>query len=154
MSWLGAHLGNFAWLRRETLAAWIGTDRLSALPPLVRRIVDRDFTRAEAGLALFVAGATIDRALLAELDLVALAEAGLLEVDGRRVRARVAVLPIGAPMMSSLLVCDRLDAPIERELVCWPDDSSYHLGASLPHDRERGTWIDVGCGSAFAQLQH
>ena len=35
--------------------------------------------------------------------------------------------------------------------MCWPDDSSYHLAAAIPAGR-RARWLDVGCGSAFAQL--
>lgn len=55
------------------------------------------------------------------------------------------------PLGSALVVCDRLDAAIERDLVCWPDDSSYHLAAAIPPGR-RADWLDLGCGSAFAPL--
>jgi SAM-dependent methyltransferase len=44
-----------------------------------------------------------------------------------------------------------LDAPIERDLVCWPDDSSHHLATAIPPGR-RAAWLDLGCGSAFASL--
>jgi len=33
----------------------------------------------------------------------------------------------------------RLDAPTERALVCWPDDSSHHLATAIPPGR-RADW--------------
>ena len=60
---------------------------------------------------------------------------------------RSPILPLGP----SLVVCDRVDAPDAPELVCWPDDSSYHLAGALPAGR-RPRWLDLGCGSAFAPL--
>jgi methylase of polypeptide subunit release factors len=128
----------------RALGAW-ATPRLSALPYLVPQLPPADGT-AGALLELFVAGRAIELPRLAQVDLDALHRAALIDVDGDTARARVAVLPLGG----SLLVCDRLDAPPERELVCWPDDSSYHLAQSLPSRTDR--WLDIGCGSAFAQL--
>ncbi|MEO8845676.1 MAG: methyltransferase [Kofleriaceae bacterium] len=64
-----------------------------------------------------------------------------------RARARVSVLPVG----DALIVCDRADASEHLELVCWPDDSSSHLASAIPPGR-RGTWLDLGCGSAVAPL--
>jgi hypothetical protein len=122
------------------LAAWCGTDRLSAVAPLARRAAERPLTRAAAPYALFVAGDTVPRRLVGDLD------PRLVDVDGDHVRAKVAVLPLG----ESLIVCDRLDAPPAPELVCWPDDSSYHLARSVPP--ETGAWLDLACGSAFAPL--
>jgi hypothetical protein len=75
-----------------------------------------------------------------------LAREGLIELAGDHARATLALLPLG----DALLACDRLDAPEEHELVCWPDDSSYHLARSLPPDREG--WLDIGTGSGFAPL--
>lgn len=119
------------------LTAWAGTDRISALLPLLDRA--RPLTRASAPYELFVAGRTVPRALLPPLD------DDLVEGDDR-VRATVAVLPLGR----SLIVCDRLDAA-GPHTVCWPDDSSYHLLSAIPPGR-RDRWLDLGCGSAVAQL--
>jgi hypothetical protein len=135
------------------LAAWCGTDRLSAVAPLAQRAADRPLTRAAAPYALFVAGREVPASLLPSLD------PRLVEVAGDQVRAKVAVLPLG----ESLIVCDRLDAPPSSDLVCWPDDSSYHLARCLPPDLGASTetrgpssgsggWLDVACGSAFAPL--
>lgn len=71
----------------------------------------------------------------------------MIEWIGDRVRARVALLPLG----TALVVCDRLDAAIAPDLVCWPDDSSHHLASAIPSGR-RADWLDLGCGSAFAPL--
>lgn len=116
--------------------------RLDAVPPVQ--------TPAGAILALFVAGAAVERGrlrALPEAAIAALVAAGLVEQDAGQLRARVAVLPLGA----ALVVCDRLDAPVERDLVCWPDDSSHHLASAIPPGRRAG-WRDLGCGSAFAPL--
>ena len=152
---MSAEIGR--WLRTvalnpRALAAWAGTDRLSALPALVPRLAARELTPAGAVLALFVCGSEVPLAKLGAIgpcdrELDALHRLGLIDVAGGVVRARVAVLPLGG----SLLVCDRLDAPVERDLVCWPDDSSYHLARALPPER-CARWLDLGCGSAFAPL--
>lgn len=114
------------------LAAWAGTDRLSALafhlPP------GPHATRAAKLFALFVGG----DAIAVDDDF------GDLAVDGK---ARVSILPLG----SSLLVCDRLDADGGTDLVCWPDDSSYHLARSIPPGR-RARWLDIATGSGFSPL--
>ena len=137
MKQLGAQL-RAAGLTPRALAAWAGTDRLSALAPLVGRAPS---TPASAALELFVAGREVARDRLRfELD-------PTLVEGTTTIRARVTILPLG----ESLLVCDRLDAPMERDLVCWPDDSSYHLARALPQQRFM-TWLDIGCGSGFAQL--
>ena len=122
------------------LAAWCGTDRLSAAAPLARRAAEGPLTQASALYALLVAGRDVPVRMLPKLD------RRLFEVRGDIAHAKVAVLPVG----SSLLVCDRLDAPDEPDLVCCPDDSSYHLARSLP--LVSGSWLDLGCGSAFAPL--
>lgn len=135
-----------AGLAPRALAAWAGTDRLDLLGRRVAALRTAEPAPAAAALALFVAGAelSIDAARLPcdELD-----EAGLVERSGDRLRARVAVLPLGR----ALLVCDRADAPVEHALVCWPDGSSYHLAGAVPPPR-RARWLDLGCGSAFAAL--
>ena len=136
-----------AGLTPRALAAWAGSERLVPLPVRQSALRARPPVPAAAALAMFVSGAerTVDQLALLPLD--ELLAAGLVERAGDTVRARVAVLPLG----HALLVCDRADAPREPELVCWPDDSSYHLASSLPPDR-RARWIDLGCGSAFAAL--
>ena len=141
-------------LTSRALAAWAGTGRLAALPARLAAMALSPITPASAGLALFVGGAAVARDQLRVLtasqprpaldDLLA---HQLIEDDGRCLRARVAILPLG----QALLVCDRLDAPIERDLVCWPDDSSHHLATAIPPGR-RADWLDLGCGSAFAPL--
>lgn len=136
-----------AGLTPRALAAWAGTDRISALPGRLPLLVARDITPASAPLALLVAGATVPRDLLRGLVLDELVANDLVGFDGPFVHARVGILPLGP----SLLVCDRLDALDEAELVCWPDDSSHHLASALPAGR-RDTWLDLGCGSAFAPL--
>jgi SAM-dependent methyltransferase len=109
-------------LTPKNLAAWAGTDRLSALPG---HLPAGPFLTPVAKLfALHVGGETI---------------------DGQR--APVATLPLGR----SLLVCDRLDTDGGTDVVCWPDDSSYHLALSIPPGR-RDRWLDIATGSAFAPL--
>ena len=136
-----------AGLHPRTLAAWAGTDRVALLPLRVNAMRARDPVPAAAALALFVAGVelAIDRCALLPVD--ELLARNLIERHGDRIRARVAIVPLA----QSLLVCDRRDAPDHEQLVAWPDDSSHHLATAIPSGR-RTTWIDLGCGSAFAQL--
>jgi SAM-dependent methyltransferase len=103
-------------------------------------------TLAGATLSLFVAGASIPRERLKLLAgaLPELAWRGWITGD-EIITATVAILPIG----SSLIVCDRLDAPVDTNTVSWPDDSSYHLALALPRGKR---WLDLGCGSGFAAL--
>ncbi|MEJ7600617.1 MAG: hypothetical protein WKG01_22105 [Kofleriaceae bacterium] len=141
---LGAQL-RAGGLSPRALAAWVGTDRVAAVPGLLATRARA--TPAPAALALFVDGAELALDRLRGLPVASLIEHGLLEHAGDRVRARVAIVPLGP----SLLVCDRRDATDERDLVCWPDDSSHHLANAIPPGR-RARWLDLGCGSAFAQL--
>jgi hypothetical protein len=136
-----------AGLHVRALAAWAGTDRVALLPLRVNAMSARDPVPAAAALALFVAGAelAIDRCKLLPVD--ELLARDLIERDGDRLRARVAIVPLA----QSLLVCDRRDAADHEQLVAWPDDSSHHLATAIPAGR-RTAWIDLGCGSAFAQL--
>ncbi len=146
---LGAQL-RAAGLHARALAAWAGTARLSALPARLDALPTGAPTPAAAVLALFVAGAEVARDRLRTLPDAAVAQLvawQLIDRDAGRLRARVAILPLGA----ALLVCDRLDAPVEHDLVCWPDDSSHHLATAIPPGR-RDRWHDLGCGSAFAPL--
>lgn len=136
-----------AGLSPRALAAWAGTERLSALPPRLPALRAREPVPASAALALFVAGAELPADRCRALPLDALLEAGLAERAGAAIRARIAVLPLGR----GLLACDRADAPAAPELVCWPDDSSYHTAGAVPPGR-RARWLDLGCGSAFAAL--
>jgi SAM-dependent methyltransferase len=145
MAAIGAAL-RYRGLAPRALAAW-ATPRLSALPHLLPSLPPAEATTAGALLELFVAGRAMPVDRLHAVDLDGLHRAELVEIAGRDVRARVALLPLGG----SLLVCDRLDAPAERELACWPDDSSYHLALSLP-SHAGARWLDLGCGSGFAQL--
>lgn len=133
---LGAALRQ-AGLTPRGLAAWTGTERLAALR---MRLPAAPTTRAGAALALCVAGEIVDGALLPSLG-------ELVEPAGDGVRARNAILPLGP----SLFVCDRRDAERTATFACWPDDSSHHLATAIPPGR-RARWIDLGCGSAFAQL--
>jgi len=150
---LGARLRD-AGLTTRALAAWAGTARIAALPARLAEMPVRPPTPADAILALCVGGAEVARdrlrvpsapALTALIDELIARE--LIACEGDRLRARVAIVPLGP----ALLVCDRLDAPIERALVCWPDDSSHHLASAIPPGRRAG-WLDLGCGSAFAPL--
>jgi len=136
-------------LTPRALAAWCGTDRLSALAEPARRAALRELTPAAAPFAVFVAGSEVPASLVERtLDLETLAHDGLVEVTEDRVRATLALLPLG----NSLLACDRLDAAPTDDVVLWPDDSSYHLAMSVPAG---DSWLDVACGSAFAPLwQH
>lgn len=138
----------------QMLAAWAGTARLSALPA---RLEGRGAAgpRAEATptgalFALFVAGERVRRAQLRLADdlVEALVAHGLVAREDDLLVGRVAVLPL-APR--ALAICDRLDAPVERDVVCWPDDSSHHLASALPPGL-RTAWLDLGCGSAIAPL--
>jgi SAM-dependent methyltransferase len=139
-------------LAPRALAAWAGTDRLSALPARLAELAARAVTPASAALAAFVAGAPV-RAAALDPETRAFARAlhsgpsALVEPSAGGVRARASVLPLGP----SLLVCDRADAPADAAQLCWPDDSSYHLARALPTGR-RARWLDLGCGSGFAPL--
>jgi len=138
---LGARLRN-AGLHARALAAWAGTARLSALPARLDAMPAGPPTPAAAILALFVAGAEVTRdrlRTLSDATIEQLTAWQLIDRDAGRLRARVAVVPLGA----ALLVCDRLDAPVEHDLVCWPDDSSHHLGSAIPPGR-RVRWSDLG----------
>jgi hypothetical protein len=146
---LGARLRDGG-LHARALAAWAGTTRLSALPARLDVLPAGAPTPAGAVLALFIAGAAVARDRLRTLPDAAidpLVAWQLIDRNAGVLRARVAILPLGA----ALLVCDRLDAPVEPELVCWPDDSSHHLATAIPSG-QRASWRDLGCGSAFAPL--
>jgi hypothetical protein len=127
------------------LAAWAGSDRLSALPFLLPQLAGAPLTPASALLALFVAGDDVPIDHVRDLD--ALHAHQLVDVSGNTVHARVSILPLG----QSLLVCDRLDTSDSLDIVCWPDDSSYHLALAVP-PQHSAHWLDLGCGSAFASL--
>jgi hypothetical protein len=120
------------------LVAWAGTDRLSALP---LHLPAPPYATETARLyGLFVAGETVElRQHSFPMNLVENADGG--------VRARVSILPLG----QGLLVCDRLDADGGTNVVCWPDDSSYHLALAIPPGR-RTRWLDLATGSAFAPI--
>lgn len=150
---IGEHLRR-AGLTSRALAAWAGTARIAALPARLDEWTAVPATPAAALLALFVAGAEIARDqlpawpdALPDTLIDEMIAHGLIAPAGERLRACVAVVPLG----NALMVCDRLDAPIERALVCWPDDSSHHLASAIPTGR-RARWLDLGCGSAFAAL--
>ena len=136
-----------AGLTPRSLAAWAGVARIAALPDRLAALAASPSTPAAAALALLVGGAEVALDRLHKIPLDALRGHGLVAIDGKRARATVAIVPIGP----SLIVCDRLDAPDEYELVAWPDDSSHHLATAIPGGRRR-RWLDLGCGSGFAQL--
>ncbi len=136
-----------AGLTPRALAAWSGTERISALPWKVSGLSARDPVPAAAGLALLVAGAELPLDRCTRLPIEDLVAAGIVEYVSVGVRASVGVVPLAG----SLLVCDRADCDDGVDLVCWPDDSSVHLASALPPGR-RPRWIDLGCGSAFAPL--
>lgn len=136
-----------AGLTQPALLAWAGTHRLSALREIVPALVERPLTPASSALALFVAGAVVPRDRLHALPLDELSGLGIVEIDGDYVRAKLAILPVE----QTFIVCDRFDARSHREIVMCPDDSSYHLAASIPAGR-RDRWIDLATGSAFAPL--
>src|SRR6185436_7758713 len=138
-----------AGLTPRALEAWAGTGRIAALPARLEAAPPTRSTPAAAMLALFVGGADVTEP---ELRLPAqlideLITHELVERNRPRLRARVAIVPLGP----GLVVCDRLDAHVERELVCWPDDSSHHLATAIPPGR-RADWLDLGCGSAVASI--
>ncbi|HEY3802058.1 MAG TPA: methyltransferase [Kofleriaceae bacterium] len=120
-------------ITQRALAAWAGIDRISALDPV--RLAALPVTRASAELARFVAGVDVPLAWIAP---------ELAELS----QACVAILPTAR----GVIVCDRHDAADSPDRVCWPDDSSYHLARSIPAGR-RASWLDLGCGSAFAMLE-
>jgi hypothetical protein len=131
------------------LHAWASAGSIPELRRGYEQLWARPVTNpASALLALFAAGRHIARTLVPPLG--ELAE--FLEGAGAYVHARIAILPIAAPHGASFVVCDRLEAK-GIETVCWPDDSSLHLIKAIPPGR-RDTWLDLGCGSAPAQLTH
>lgn len=123
-------------LTPRALAAWAGTNRLSTLAYRLPSAPAQ--TEVAALFALLVAGDELP---------VPSRYAGLVRDLTEGNRARYSILPLGP----SLLVCDRLDADGGTELVCWPDDSSYHLALAVPPGR-RERWLDIACGSGFAPL--
>ncbi|HEX4450890.1 MAG TPA: class I SAM-dependent methyltransferase [Kofleriaceae bacterium] len=125
-------------MTRRLLRAWAGTDRISALR--ADKLAALPITKASAELALFVAGVDVPASL---------GDFPLAERRGDHWHAAVAILPTAR----GAIVCDRHDAPADDpERVCWPDDSSYHLARSIPLGK-RASWLDVGCGSAFAMAE-
>jgi hypothetical protein len=144
LAMLGTRL-RYGGLSPRALAAWAGTDRVSAVPMVLGRLPRSEVTRASALLALFVGGEDVPVDLMPDVDELQRYE--LVDVSLMTARARVAILPLG----QALLVCDRLDTSDSLDIVCWPDDSSYHLALSLPAIRHQ-RWLDLGCGSAFAAL--
>jgi SAM-dependent methyltransferase len=144
---LGAQL-RAAGLSPRSLATWAGTDRLSALPQLLPAHVTREPVPAAVALSLFVAGVALDPERAKNLPVEQLLHAKLLAQHQGLIYAPHLILPIGP----SLIVCDRLDAPDTREYVPLPDDSSYHLVGAIPAKPRRKKWLDIGCGSGFAQL--
>jgi SAM-dependent methyltransferase len=143
---LGARLRTAGMIPR-TLEAWAGTARLSALPARLDAMAGEPATPVAALFDLLVGGREVASHLLAASPIDLLLTHGLVEENGPRLRARVAILPLSR----GYVVCDRLDAPLERDLVCWPDDSSHHLASAIPSGR-RELWLDLGCGSAVAPL--
>jgi hypothetical protein len=141
---LGSRL-RYAGLSPRSLATWAGSDRVSALPFLLPELARNPVTPASTLLALFVAGDDVPIEHVADVE--ALHAHELVDVAADKVHARVSILPLG----QSLLVCDRLDTADSLDIVCWPDDSSYHLALALPPQRSTH-WLDLGCGSAFAAL--
>jgi hypothetical protein len=141
---LGARLRTV--LAPRALAAWAGTDRLSALALGLEHVPRGGATPAAKIFELLVAG---DRVEVDPADplIAALRDAHVIELDGKQARAHFSILPLGG----SLIVCDRPELRAEREALSWPDDSSYHLAYSLPPGR-RASWLDLGCGSAFGPL--
>ena len=127
------------------LESWAGTNRLPALFARVPALARYPVTRASAMLALFVAGVDVSRSLLGD-DLEPFID--LVELRGDEARATVAILPIGR----RVIICDRADASAEPELVCWPNDSSFHLLHAIPYEPGRRAWLDLGCGSAVAAI--
>lgn len=144
MNELGSKLRAMGLVPRA-LAAWAGTDRLSGLYP--SRLADQPITPASIALAMFVAGVDLEIDRAARLPLDDLLAAGLVERSRTRVWATLALLPL----RSSIIACDRADAAETEHLVCWPDDSSYHLLSAIPRGTY-GHWHDLACGSAIAML--
>lgn len=143
-----------AGLTQPALLAWSGTHRISTWPWKLSGFTKLPVTPAASTLALFVGGLDQPTARLSALPLDALVEHGLVDIANDTVHAKVAILPLE----QTLVVCDRLDADDDessassrRNLVCWPDDSSYHLASAIPPGR-RDRWIDLATGSAFAPL--
>lgn len=146
LTMVGARLRG-AGLTESALLAWAGTHRLSLLPRRLSGLSARPPVPASAALSQFVAGAHLTADQLRLLPIDELLEVGLLERAGDRFHAPWSVLP----HEQGLLVCDRDDAEDAEQLVCWPDDSSYHLASAIGPGR-RPRWIDLACGSAFAPL--
>ena len=73
--------------------------------------------------------------------------AHLLETVDSRLRATVALFPVG----DSLVMTDRIDTRPHAEIVEFPDDSTYHLLHCLPSKRVP-RWLDVGTGCGLLPL--
>jgi len=144
---LGAQLRS-AGLSPRGLASWAGTDRIAALPAVLPAQVTREPVPAAVALTLFVAGVPLHMDRAKNLPVEPLLHAKLLALHGTEIYAPAAILPLGP----SLIACDRLDVPDAVDRVSWPDDSSHHLVGAIAPNKRRKRWLDLGCGSAFAQL--
>jgi len=135
-------------LTARALEAWAGTASSALVSDYLRGRPRATQTPAAALFELLVRGTEIGPDQLRAPALVdALIAHGVVERAGDELHARVAVLPLDR----ALVVCDRRDAPVERDLVCWPDGSSEHVARSIPPGR-RDAWIDLCSGSGFAPL--
>lgn len=135
-------------LTPRALGAWSGASSLSWLPQWLAGLATPPLEAARA-LALLVGGQELSAGGLPPQLVDELVALGIIVRVPERgtLRAQLAVLPIN----ECFAVCDRWDATDHEHLVAWPDDSSYHLVGALP-ERRVASWLDLGCGSAFAQL--
>ncbi|MDQ3264117.1 MAG: class I SAM-dependent methyltransferase [Myxococcota bacterium] len=106
-------------------------------------------------IGLFLVGGSVPRNWLeAELSaesFAALVEAGVLAVDGPRVQASVAMVPV----FDLLLLCDRRSRMGARDFVFFPDHSTAATARFLaPHSRTGRLALDVGTGSGALALSH
>ena len=76
-----------------------------------------------------------------------LVETQLANIVNGRVRANVAVFPVG----DSLAMSDRADCTSGRNVAQFPDDSAYHMLHCLPTKRQ-ARWLDIGTGCALLPL--
>ncbi len=134
----------------RAVLACLGASAPSAVPAAVAaRAMPSPCPPAALPIWLLVAGADVDAGAGARAlgpALAPLLAAGLVERKGDLLHATAAIARLGA----GAVVVDRLDAR-GAERVPWPDDSSFHLAASLP-GAALGAWLDVGTGAAVAPL--
>ncbi|MBT8491806.1 MAG: hypothetical protein KJO07_01990 [Deltaproteobacteria bacterium] len=133
-------------LSETRVLGFYGWSHMAAMSWAERKVADR-LPLAARLVVLFTTRLALPRELAAAAlgDLFEpLIATCLLEDDGKIVRSRMRLVPVGR----SLLVCDHDE--LDEAAVAAPDDSTYHLLGCLPDSFD--SWLDVGTGNGAVIL--